>query len=846
VTLGSYLRHVWLGIAGARLRHAAFVLVVATGVLGVGFVGALGGAVGRALDAHARALIGGDLAVESREPLPEPARFLPAESALRVVSEHIFPTTVRTPAGDSRLVEAKAIDAGGGDYPLVGALAMEPNVPLKGLIDDASVVVARELAQSLGLGIGDMLAVGQISFRVVGLLDSEPDAQPFSMAFGPRVLMTLGGAQRTGLFGFGSRVRHRTAVVFSPPLPAADLARFAERVSRALPTEDGRVRVQTARDNLPMLRASTERVEHFLNLVALLSLLVASAGLALLVRGYVDDTRIDTAVLRCLGLRARDVLGLVLGRVVLLCALGSLLGVALGATALGLVEPWLARLLPGGAVVGIAPAPLARAAALGLVVPVLVAAPALLSLWSVPPAGVLRSDALPVATPRALRLLGAALVCTAALGAAFILGGSLSYALGFSGAVAGLFGLLSLVLWVLLRAVARLPRERLPPALWHALAALTRPGGEGRRALLPLGVGALVVCSVAVVERTLVDALALAVPRDAPTVFLVDVQPDQWEGVAALARAGGATRLESAPVVMARLSAVAGERVSDILAKRPKDERERTRADWVLTREQRITYAATLPEGSRVVEGTLFGDPARAELSLEQGFARDLGVKLGDTLVLDVQGVPVQLAVTSLRSVEWRSLNVNFFMLAEPGVLDDAPQLRLGALRVPEAREQALQDALAERYPNISMLRVRGLLTRISAAVAEASHGVRLLSACTLLSALAVLAASLSASQLRRRREVALLKVLGHRSSDVLRWHALEYALLGLLAASLGAGAALGLGEAFARRVLQLDGLPSLTPVWVWALITLAATVLAGVVATAGARRAPPAETLRS
>jgi putative ABC transport system permease protein len=179
-------------------------------------------------------------------------------------------------------------------------------------------------------------------------------------------------------------------------------------------------------------------------------------------------------------------------------------------------------------------------------------------------------------------------------------------------------------------------------------------------------------------------------------------------------------------------------------------------------------------------------------------------------------------------------------------VLDDAPQLLLGALRVPEAREQALQDALAERHPNVSMLRVRSLLTRISAAVADASRGVRLLSACTLLSALAVLAASLSASQLRRRREVALLKVLGQRRGEVLRWHALEYALLGLVAAALGAGAALALGEAFAWRVLQLDGLPSLAPVLAWALVTVVATVLAGLAATAGARRAPPAETLRS
>jgi putative ABC transport system permease protein len=272
---------------------------------------------------------------------------------------------------------------------------------------------------------------------------------------------------------------------------------------------------------------------------------------------------------------------------------------------------------------------------------------------------------------------------------------------------------------------------------------------------------------------------------------------------------------------------------------------ERTRAAWVLTREQRITYAASFPPDNRILEGAPFRADLPGELSVEASFARDLGLVLGSVLRFDVQGVEVVLTVTSIRSVEWRSLGANFFLVAEPGPLDAAPQFRIGALRLPEAAEQGLQDALGASHPHISMLRVRGLLTRLRDALDGAALGVRVLAGFAALAALSVLVASVAASPVRQRREAALLKVLGLTARELRLWYGVEYALIGLVGGGVGAGFAYLLAWAFARAALKLEQAPGPAPAFVGALVAAAATLTVGLIGSARARRAPAADTLR-
>ncbi len=375
----------------------------------------------------------------------------------------------------------------------------------------------------------------------------------------------------------------------------------------------------------------------------------------------------------------------------------------------------------------------------------------------------------------------------------------------------------------------------------------------------------MVVVAMGLVEGRLSATLRDALPDNAPSLFLVDVQPEQWEGVRAELESAGARSIDSVPVVMARLRGI-GARGSDADAPDEGERRGSARADggdgrddgrgdgrrdgrrsgWAFHREQRLTWLETLPEDNEIIAGALWSDPERLEVSLEEGFADELDATLGDTLELDVQGVPLELTVTSLRTVDWQSFHINFFLVVEPGALEGAPHLRIAAARLDgEPAELGLQNRLARDYPNVTLVRIRPILEKVAAVLARLAIGVRALGAFTILTGLVILAGAVGTSALRRAREAALLKVLGVTRGGVTRLFALEYALSGLVAGAIGAAGAMVLAWAFLEHMLELDGdLPPAT-IPLAALASALLATLSGLAASVRALRARPIETLR-
>jgi putative ABC transport system permease protein len=385
--------------------------------------------------------------------------------------------------------------------------------------------------------------------------------------------------------------------------------------------------------------------------------------------------------------------------------------------------------------------------------------------------------------------------------------------------------------------------------LWQGAAALARPASGTSLGVVALGLGTLVVTAVTLVETQLAQGVQTALPSDAPSVFLVDVQVSQWSKIEALAKQHGAHAIESVPVVMARLSALDARSVEQLLAERPGDRNEKDRAHWVLTREQRISFRADLPASNRVVagggkQGALWSRAAVNELSLERDFAKDLGATLGSKLRFDVQGVEREFVVSSLREVDWRSFAPNFLVLAEPGSLDDAPQILLGAMRVPEQAEPALQDEITRAFPNVTVLRVAPLLARLREVLDEVALAVRVLGGFAALTGLIMLVGAIASTQLRRAREVALLKTLGVPRARIVLLLALEYALGGSLAAGLGALFAYALAYVFTQQLLDLKDVPS---PWIAVLCLVSATlasVAGGLLASVRALSVRPREVL--
>jgi putative ABC transport system permease protein len=839
---------------GARARLLLFVACMSVGVAAVVGVASVIDAIEQGIRARSRELLGGDLAVEARRALPDVEAALPARyRGMRQVRLCILPSMVRSEQGQSRLAEIKAVDTRFGSFPLAGSLALSPARPLAELLPDAhSALLAPSLMRELGLAPGQTLYLGGQPFKITGSVVREPDPLTFSFSFGPRVLITAEGLARTKLLGFGNRVRYRNVYALPAGIGDGELDALKRTLSERLPGAKTFVTIETHHEAQPALQKTLERVQRYVGLLSLLSLLIGSVGVAQIVSAQVAQAAPQTAILRCLGLLPREVLILYLAQTSLFALLGSVCGGALGSLLPSLVTHAYPELLPSELALSLPWSALLRGLALGVGVSLAFSLPALGALFRVSPARVLRAEAEPLPMPRAYLRASALAVLLAALLAAYAQSGSLRTAASFCAGVAGA----ALVLWgaarALLAAIARFPRARLPSTLWQGAAALARPAAGTSFGVVALGLGTLVVTAISLVEAQLARGVETALPRDAPNVFLVDVQVSQWQPIAELARQRGARAIEGVPVVMARLTALDGRSVEQLLRERPGDRNEKERAHWVLTREQRISFRADLPASNRLIAdgetghapNTLWSRPAANELSLERDFAKDLGAKVGSKLRFDVQGVELEFVVTSLREVDWRSFAPNFLILAEPGALDEAPQIRLGVMRLPERAEPALQDAIARDFPNVTVLRVAPLLARLRQVLDEVALAVRVLGGFAALTGLIMLIGSIASTQLRRAREVALLKALGVSRARIVLLLGLEYALGGTLAATLGAAFAYLLAFGFSEYLLELKDRPSPWLALACVVVAALASVSGGLLASLRALRASPRQVL--
>jgi putative ABC transport system permease protein len=849
VRLSLYGRALVWESRGSAGRLVFFVACLAVGVAAVVAVAGLSAGVEQALRTEARKLLAADLQVEGHRPLPpELAAALRGLPGARRADVHELPTVAAAPGegagpGPSQLVELKAVGPG---YPFYGALELEPQRPLTELLAPDAAVVAPELLARLGLRVGDRLLLGGASFRVAGVVRAEPDRIGFSLTLGPRVFVSLEGLGRAGLEAFGSRIEHRALVALPPGATAARVQAAADRLRAALP-DPATFRVQTYAEAQPTLRRALDRGTRFLGLVALLSLLIGAIGVAQTVRAWLAERVDSIAILKCLGLRPREILTLYFGYTALLALAGSAVGAASGAVLQVGASRLAAGLLPAAGLRAWQPAAIARGLGLGVGVALLFCLPPLAALRRVSPLRVLRRDAEPLPPSRWAQATTALALVGGVFATAWTQSGSAWMGAQFTAGLAGAVVLLGSAARLAARTARWLPERFLSGrvSLRHGVGALARPGSGTLDAVVGLGLGVLLVLTMYLVQERLRAELGGELPRDAPTAFLVDVQPDQWPGVRAILAGQGATHVDSVPVVMARLKAVDGRGVARLAPAADVEGEGRGRRRWILTREQRLTYLEHLPPGNELVEGRLWGDPARAEVSVEADFARDLGARLGSILTFDVQGVPIDLAVTSLRRVEWRTFGINFFLIVEPGVLDKAPQFRLASARLPPGGEQQTQDLLAARYPNVTVLKIREILEKILAVLGRVALGVQFLGGFTVVAGVAILAGAISASSVRRGREVALLKTLGMTRRGVAAAFAVEYALVGAVAGAIGAAGAGVAAWAVLTRGMEIgwrfEPAPYLAAVAGSALVAVGA----GIAASGRALRRRPVEVLR-
>ena len=856
------LRYSLRELRGSLGRVWVWVSCLSVGVGAVVSVAGLASSVDGAIRGEARKLLAADLAVRSRGPIPEDvletidgvpgavraevremAAMVGRNSPRTASPGAASPAEVGGEGPSSLLAELKAVSGG---YPFYGELVTEPPLPAgtnpADVLGDHSALVSPEALSRLDLEVGDDLRLGRRTLRIIGSLEGEPDRLPTGFAFGPRVVVGVAAQEAARIFPFAGFGGYRVLV----RLPGEHSLEELELRANALRDEiddSAAVRVETYSDAQPGIREDLERLSRYLGLVALLSLLVGGVGVAQGIRAWLTQRLDALAVLKCLGARPRDLMRTYVVQAILLGLVAGVIGGVVGLLSILLVPAILGGALPVEAISVWQPWAFVRGVALGIGVSTAFSAPALLVVLRAPPVRVFRSGAEPLPGSRLASALSVFAVGAGVAGSTALQAGSLWLALRFMGAVAA--AVVALILAALaLRRLARFLAPRCRSSwLRYGVAALARPESGTLAASVALGMGLMVLLAMFVVQGHLHDELAAGLPDEAPSAFLLNVPATGWTDLAGLLERQGAERVQSAPVVMARVRAIDGVPVAERL-----NERNR----WALRRQLRLTFLDELPADNVILEATGLAtapkpwvDPALGEVSVEQDFAETIGVSVGSTIDLDVGGREVTITVTSLRRVDWEGFGINFFLVVEPAVLDWAPHTRLAAAWLPPDREQRIQDEIHLTYPGIAVVRIREVLQKVVDLVGDLQVGVRVLGSFTVAAALLTLAGAVAASSARRGREAALLKTIGSTRFDVLRAFAAEYALVGLSAAVVAA--VLGSAAAWWLVTRELELAWSFRP---WAVFgALAAgsllSLATGLLASVGALQRPPIDSLR-
>jgi putative ABC transport system permease protein len=763
------------GLRGLRVFLACLIL----GVTAIAAIGSLAASVAAGIQADARDLLGGDAEARLAYRVANPAEreFLAASGTVSEIAT--MRAMARAPDGSRRsLIELKAVDA---HYPLYGVVALSPAQSLATALGRRNgrfgAAVDPALLGRLGLGIGDSIKISAAILQLRAETEREPDAITGGLIFGPRVLISAEALAETGLIQPGALVTYH----YRLRLPAGvDSVEWAKTARAAFPEAGWQIR--SFGEASPSLERLIDRVVLFLSLVGLTALLVGGVGIGNAIGGYLAGKTATIATLKCLGASNRLIFAAYCVEILVLALAGIGLALLLGVLAPAIAAPLLAPVLPVSVRFAIYPAPLGLAACFGLLTTLV------FSLWPLAAigrvsAGALFRDSVDRARRRVpAAALGATLLLVLGLaGLAVASAQDRIIALWFVAGAIGAFAFLRGTAAGMIFLAKRLRRPR-RPAVRLALANLHRPGAPTAQVMLSLGIGLTVLVAVALVEGNLAREVDTRLPAEAPAFYFIDIQPDQLAGFAEIVRATPDARFDEVPMMRGRITRLNGIPVEDA-AVAPE-------AQWALRSDRGLTYAARLPAGSRLVAGKWwppdYGGPPL--VSFDAALAQGMGLKVGDSLSVNLLGREITATIANLRSIDWERLGINFAMVFAPGTLEHAPQTHLAAVYLPQTQEEALARAVTERFPNVSAIHVREALAAVDHIIGMIADAIRLTALVTLAAGVLVLGGALAAGHHRRVYDAVVLKVLGATRAAVARAFLVEYGALGVLSALIAGG----------------------------------------------------------
>ena len=852
----------WRESRTARRRLLLYMSSISLGVAALVAIDSFTTNVSQSVREQSLALMGGDAVLRARSPYSQATRQL--IDSLERTGTGVAPVTTFASmglvpsSGLTRLVQVRAV---GDKYPFYGQITTDPAARWPQLQSGRYAIVDPALLVSLDTRVGDTLLLGNARFVILATIRQVPGDLGVSAAIGPRVYIPGKYVSETGLLVFGSRAEYETVVKMPPGLSAL---RFDARFSRRLTSDTPRVNIRTSAENELDLTRSIDQLGNFLGIVGLVALLLGGIGVASGVHAFVMR-KIDTvAVLRCLGATSGQVVLIYVLQAAAMGFLGALVGAAVGVALQFALPVAVGEFLPVDVSVRLAPSAIGVGLGMGVWVALMFALRPLLSLRGISPLQTLRRESDADVMRRARKDSAGLVVGLAIVGSVLVIALSragtperaLFYAAAIGGAIIVLWGTAVLLSW----AARRLARPRWAFVVRQGIANLYRPGNQTRAVILALGFGVFLMSTLYQVQRNLLRQLDMKLEQSRANMVFFDVQGDQEPAIDSMIRAGGHEIIQKTAIVPMRVAAINGRRAEEILAESDsliRDARSRRASGeqvapvrgvspWVFRREFRSTYRDQLTSSEKLLKGRWFTSGGGNEISVDDDVARDMNLKLGDSVTWNVQGVRVTAKFTSTREITWARFEPNFFVVFSPGALEDAPkQFAILANVPPGAAVATLQRDVVRRYPNVSSLDLTLIQNTVNNVLGKVTSAIRFMALVCLGFGIPVLFSAVAATRRERLREGVLLKTLGATRRQVGRIMLVEYALLGALGSLAGVVLSVGGAWLLTKFVFETSFAPAVGPVLLVAAAMTGLAIAIGLLTGREVFRSTPMAALR-
>lgn len=822
------LREMRAGLRG----FLVFIACIALGTAAIAGINSVSATIRETMASQGQQLLAADIRFEltNRQATQEERAYLESLGTLSH-STTLRSMLRRADSADQALAEIKAVD---GAYPLYGTVTTEEGGDFASLVAKRDglygALLPAQLLDRLNLRTGDRLLLGNATVRVAGTLKSEPDAVSEGFAFAPRLLMSEEGLAETGLVQLGSLTREAYRIRLEGPVDqrATAAAGLRKRTETTFPNAGFAIRTST--NAAPSLAENIGRFTQFLTLVGLTALIVGGVGIGNAVRAYLDSKRATIATFKCLGAPARLIILIYFIQIMLVALAGIAIGLIIGAIAPLIANPYLATVLPVDESIRLFPRALALAAGFGLLTTI---------TFSILPLGIARSISAVTLLreggnesrrwPSWQSLLALAASLSLLAGLAIYTAADRRVAMNVLVAIAIGFVGLRLV-GIGIAALARhAPRFR-SPALRLAVGNIHRPGALTGPVVLSLGLGLALLVSLSLIDVNLRQQLTGTLAAKAPNFFFIDIQAADREGFENRLREqapGG--KIEAVPMLRGRLVALNGVDVDKA--------KIAPEGKWVLSGDRGITYAAALPSGSSLTEGSWWDEDYAGEplVSFSAEEAANLNLKRGDSVTVNVLGRQITAKIANLRKVDWDSMSINFVMIFSPNTFRGAPHSWLASLSDPTlaaADEGKVLRIIVQTYPAVTSIRVKDALDTVASLTGRLANAIRAAAAIALVTSILVLAGALAAGNRARQHDAVVLKTLGATRQMLTGTYVLEYAILGL-ATALFATAAGGLSAWYViQKIMKLPFALLPGPVMITLALGLLITVTIGLAGT--------------